>query len=114
MANYTPVPIATGAAVTPVVNTAAASDTYDVVPNGRYVLELAGGTPGGTFVIDDPNSVTPVGATQFNPDVSLVLAASAIRRYLLDANRFRDTTTGRITITVTPGTGVTHGLLGPL
>lgn len=85
---------------TPVVNPSAAPGTHAIAAAGDqfaaefgavYVLRFtnASATPG-NIVFDDPTAVTPVGATQFNPDVTVALAAAATREVRLDANRFRN------------------------
>lgn len=85
---------------TPVVNPAGAPSTNVMTAAGDqfaaefgavYILRFtnASATPG-NVVMDDPTAVTPVGATAFNPDVTVALAAGATREMRIDANRFRN------------------------
>jgi hypothetical protein len=118
MANYQPVsPYGAASGVTLPDNPAAASDTYDVQPNSRYLLELrnAGGTAN-NVKIDDANTVGAVGATVVqDPDVTVVVPiTTGHKTYLIDTNRFRDNTTGKITFTNSFLTTNTHNLIGPL
>lgn len=88
-----------GAAITP----AAASLTTDfVVPATASVVvyRIVNGTGASlTVTIDDPNTATPVAATAFNADVPIVIATGTTRTgKITDINRFRDKTTGKITM----------------
>jgi hypothetical protein len=43
--------------------------------------------------------VTPVGATAYNPDITVAVPAGEVREMRIDASRFRHPTTGFITWT---------------
>jgi hypothetical protein len=87
----------TGAVVTPQVPTAT-----DLIAAGPYstikLIVRTGGTNTYTFVADDPTSVTPAGATQFNPDMTQVVPISTTKAFDLPAGRFKDAN-GNINIT---------------
>lgn len=96
----------TGTTVTPVAGntegnriTCAAATTL--------VLRLINGSGGAvSFVLDDPNSVTPVGATAFNPDVTISVGATSSKTVVItDLKRFR--TAGYVTVTPSSATSVT-------
>lgn len=91
---------------TPVVNPSAApttnvitaaADDFVAEHGAVYLVRFvnASATPG-NVVIDDPNAVTPVGATAFNPDVTVAIPAGETREVKMDANRFRNGTSGKI------------------
>lgn len=91
---------------TPVVNPSAAPTTNVITAAGDdfaaefgavYLIRFNNGsaTPG-NIVLDDPNAVTPVGATAFNPDVTVAVPAGEVREMRVDAARFRHPTTGKI------------------
>lgn len=68
----------------------AATDTFAAEFGAVYLLRFnnASATPG-NVVLDDPNAVTPVGATAFNPDVTVAVAAGTVKEIKVDASRFR-------------------------
>ena len=85
---------------TPVVNPGAAPTTNVITAAGdqfaaewgaKYLIRFNNGsaTPG-NVVFDDPTAVTPVGATAFNPDVTVSVPAGEVREVLIDAARFRN------------------------
>lgn len=85
---------------TPVVNPSAqpttnvitaAGDQFAAEFGAKYLLRFNNGsaTPG-NIVIDDPTAVTPLGATAFNPDVTVAIPAGEVREILVDAARFRN------------------------
>lgn len=86
--------------ITPVVNPAAAPTNNAITAAGDqfaaeygavYLLRFnnASVTPG-NVVLDDPVNATPVGATAFNPDVTVAVPAGEARSIRVDANRFRN------------------------
>ena len=85
--------------------------------SGQRYLLLLRNTGGSTSVptIDDPTSATPVGATAFNPDLvgATVPITTGATFQLLDANRFRDASSGNINATLTNATSVTAAVVGP-
>jgi hypothetical protein len=106
-------------AIAPPAPAAADATGNYVTPNGggltHLVLRVAnGGTAAVNVVVDDPTSATPVGATAWNPDLTVAVPAGA-QRYVVITNiaRFRDPATGRInwTYSATP-TGVTVEVIG--
>ena len=110
MANYTPqTPVVTG--VAPVYNTAASSDTYDLQPGTKYLLHVKNG--GGSSINVTPTdvaSVSPVGASAFTPSPVIAVTNAQERLILLDANRFRDPTTGKVTVAFSATASVTHAM----
>ena len=85
---------------TPVVNPSAAPTTNVITAAGDqfaaeqgavYLIRFNNGsaTPG-NVVLDDPSAVTPVGATAFNPDVTVSIPAGEVREMRVDASRFRN------------------------
>lgn len=92
-------------ASTPPTQALTASDVF-AAPSERYLLVVTGATSGAIVVtVDDPTSVTPVGATTWNPDMALgSVAVTPARRafYLTGCSRFRDAS-GNINLT-TSGT----------
>ena len=89
--------------VTPNANTNPDATGNYVVPAtaGIHALLLRFTNTGGsavTVTIDDPNSVTPVAATAFNPDIGVsVPATTGVRTFLIpDVTRFVDSATGRL------------------
>lgn len=63
-----------------------------------------------TCTVDDPTSVSPSGATQFNPDASIACPAGAARMCVLSTARFADPTTGKVNLAWSVGTSVTFEL----
>jgi hypothetical protein len=101
-----------GLAVVPVAVSAA--DTIAVQPNGKYVLVVnnAGGSPD-TVVIDDPNTVVPLGAAASSTfaDISQAVAAGTLKAFAFDAARHG--AGGVVNITNSFITTVTAYVLGP-
>ncbi len=119
MANYTPQAGWTaGIAVTPNNNVAAASDSYTVLPNAKYVLQLKNTTASANTVkLDDPNSIGAVGATTAqDPDITITVPVTTGERFFfVDTTRFMNTSTNQIVFTNSAtGAGVTHNLFGPI
>lgn len=96
MADLTVVPLngLTGAVATASGYAAAApgGDRFSVLESGLYVLHVINGhSSSQSVIIDDPNSSTPVGATAFNPDVTLPVVNATSKMFNLEyAARFRD------------------------
>lgn len=77
---------------------------------GVFVEVNNGGGAGITVTVDDPLSKSPVGAVQFNPDLSVAVGAgkrAAIGP--LPAERFAGTADGLVAITYSAVTSVTVG-----
>ena len=102
------VPTATG--ITPSYAAASASDTFTPTTGHAYLLHVinAGGSSD-TVQVDDPNSALE-GAASFNPDLSVAVPNGQQRMILIQPARFRNTTTGLITITHSFTTSVTVGV----
>jgi hypothetical protein len=91
---------------TPAVNPSAAPTTNVITAAGDqfaaehgavYLVRFANGSASpGNVVLDDPIAVTPVGATAFNPDVTVAIPAGEVREMRIDAARFRHPTSGMI------------------
>lgn len=100
MATQLTIQTPTGLVVTPTANANPDATGSYVVPSGIYklVLRVANTSTQRTLTFDDPNSVTPVAATAFNPDLSVVVPATTGVRYIVIDNiaRFVDQATGRI------------------
>jgi hypothetical protein len=69
---------------------AAAADQFAADFGAVYLLRFNNGsaTPS-NIVFDDPIAVTPVGATAFNPDVTVAVPAGEVREVKLESARFR-------------------------
>lgn len=69
----------------------AAGDQFAAEWGAKYLIRFnnASASPG-NVVLDDPTAVTPVGATTFNPDVTIAIPAGEVREVLVDAARFRN------------------------
>jgi hypothetical protein len=119
MAQFT-IQTSTALAITPSANTCNAGGDY-VIPSAsgvtRVVLRFINAA-GSSYnvVLDDPTSVTPTGATAWNPDVTTAVPNGA-QRYLVlttaEVLRFTDPATGRIswTYSATP-TSMTCEVVG--
>lgn len=97
-------------------NLTAGPDQFAANMGARYKLRFNNPT-GASFTVklDDPTSVSPVGAVSFDPDVSLVVPNAQTRQMYVDAARFRNAS-GFISWTFSAGTGVgsTVEIYGPL
>lgn len=99
MATITPVvPGMVATAVNAITPTAT-----DTIPCAAYraviLVVRTGGTNTYTGKVDDPSSVGPVGATSFDPDLTVgSVPISSARAVFLDCARFRDSN-GSINIT---------------
>lgn len=88
--------------VTPTVNASDATGNYVVCELTDEIVLRFANTSGSaiTVTFDDPTSVSPESATQFNPDVAIsVPATTGVRTVLLSGARlarFRDPATKRI------------------
>lgn len=99
----------TAAAITPSY-AAANVDGNWIEPDGTlpHVLHVKNGGGGAiTVTVNDPTSVSPVGAAAFNADLSISVPAGQERMVALLPRRFEDTTTGQIDITYSGVTSVT-------
>lgn len=116
MATITPVlPNFTGATATP--QTLTATDTIPVQPGSRYMMRTANTTATPLVTtIDDPNSVSPVGAQAYNPDIQVTTPiTSGVRYTLINTDRHRDSVTGLVTLVNTGfAAGTTVEVVGPL
>lgn len=67
-------------------------DRFSVTDSGIYLLHVINGhSASQSVIIDDPNSVTPEGATAWNPDVTLPVLNAVGRIFNLGyAARFKD------------------------
>lgn len=110
MTNYNPLsPTVTGTA--PTYNAATVSDTYTLQPGTKYLLHVKNGSGASiTVTPTDVASVSPAGAQAFTPSPQIAVAAGAERMILIDANRFRDPTTGVVTIAISAAASVTHAM----
>lgn len=100
MATQLTIQTPTGLVVTPTPNANPDATGSYVVPAGIYKLVLRVSNTGvqRTLTFDDPTSITPVAATAFNPDLSVIIPATTGVRYIVVDNitRFVDPATGRI------------------
>jgi hypothetical protein len=102
MATITAQPVSlTGAAVT---QSAAATAIDFVVPSTAsvvFVRVVAGGGTAIGVLVDDPNTAGPIGANAFDPDLALSVASATTKCFALrtaEINRFRNQSTGKITL----------------
>lgn len=80
----------------------AASDGFAADFGAKYLIRFTNGSAvASNIVLDDPTAVSPVGATAFNPDVTVAMpgVAGSVREMYVDATRFRNASTGLITWT---------------
>jgi hypothetical protein len=91
--------------ITPTVNSNPDSTGSYVTPSAagvnKLVLRVTNTGTSNTLKFDDPTSATPVGATSFDPDLSVTVPATTGVRYIVIDNvaRFVDPATGRISWT---------------
>lgn len=85
-----------------------ATDTFTPLNNQPHILHVknAGASPD-TVTVDDPNSVTPIAATAFNPDQTGSVVNATERFFRIDPLRCKNTGTGLITVTHSFTTSVT-------
>lgn len=98
---------------TPTYNVAGASDTFVAQPGTRYLLDVknAGGSAC-VVKITDPNTQAPVGSTAFDAGVSITVPATTGEKiFIIDSTRFRDGSTGLITLSFTPNASVTYAII---
>ena len=93
---------------------AAGGDTF--VPastDGKLVLHFKNGNVAArTVTINDVGSVSPVGATAFNPDIAVVVdATDACFVELANLERFKDPTTGAVAMTYSADADLTVAVL---
>lgn len=93
-----PVPNPAAAPSTNVIT--AAGDDFVALTGAKYLLRFTNGsaTPGNVKVTD-PNTPAPVGNTAFDASVTVPVPAGQSRTLRLDASRFRDSSTGKISWT---------------
>jgi hypothetical protein len=114
MATIQPVLPALSPFVARVASTLSASDTVPLQANSKYLLHLKNATGGNlTLTLDDPTSVTPSGATAFNPDVpsGAVPLTTGEGYMIIQSDRFRDTNGN---MTMTGASGLQFTCIGPL
>jgi len=105
------VQVPTAAGVTPTYAAAGASDSFLPKGSGKHLIHVknAGASPD-NVVINDPNSVTPEAATQYNPDVTVAVTNAQERMILIDPARFVNPATGAVEFTNSFLTSVTIGV----
>ena len=107
----------TNLAITPSPNTCNAGGDF-IVPSvaGTNKITMRFNNTGGAsvnVVLDDPTSVTPKGATSYNPDVTTAVPNGAARYVVIDdASRFIDPATGRINWTYSASPTMTNEVVG--
>jgi hypothetical protein len=93
----------------PTANAAGASgDT--ITANSQFYLRItnAHASASRTVTIDDPTSVSPDGATTFNPDVAITVPALSSRLVkIASPGRFTNTSTGVINLTYSSNADLT-------
>lgn len=98
----------TGTTVTPVAaNTEGNKFTYTsaAIALAVRINNASGGSV--TVTLDDPNSVTPVNATAFNPDVAVTVGAGVVKTVVVsDLARFKQSG-GGVLFTPSSATSVT-------
>lgn len=109
-----PVTNPTLAAVAYVKTAATVSDTIAAQRGATYLVNIECGATGTTVTFDDPTSVSPAGATQFNPDMVITVAPNTNKSVRLPANRFLNQGTGQIAVASATPTTTTLTVLGPL
>lgn len=100
----------------PTTNAATAGpDTIALQPFGKYMLIFnnTGGAPV-TVTYNDPVSQNPGNATQFNPDVPVVVTNAQRRVSFVDAARFRDPVSGNMELSYSVTPTMTVEVHGPL
>lgn len=100
----TPTAIANGA-----VSASGGGDYFIPGSNSPIFIYVANGhSSSQSVVFDDPNSRTPEGATQFNPDVTISVPNADNRLIpLRNPSRFVDPATGRINLSYSGVTSLT-------
>jgi hypothetical protein len=89
----------------------AGGDTFAPDDDGLYMLHVKNAHTGSwTVTIDDPTTVSPVNPVAFNPDVAVAVPNATERIIMLDAKRFRNKTTGLVSLTYTGVTALTVGV----
>lgn len=107
MANITP-QLVDEDGLNPIVFTAATGAGDSIIsPGDGVVLHVSNADASPHDVkINDPRSRTPEGATAYDPDVTIVVAAGARAAVWLPSNRFANPATGNIDLSY-PGSDVT-------
>jgi hypothetical protein len=89
----------------------AGGDTFAPEDDGLYMLHVKNAhSASWTVTIDDPNSPSPGNAVAFNPDVAVVVPNATERVILVHAGRFRNKTTGLVSLTYTGVTALSVGV----
>lgn len=98
--------------VTPTANAADGTNGNSFAPltDTTLIRVINGSGSSTTLTVDDPTSVGPTGATQFNPDAALACPAGAARVCALPSGRFVDPATGKVILTWSVATSVTFEL----
>jgi len=91
LVNINSLALAPGAQPVTNTNQGAGPDRFPAAVGARYmvIFNNTGGAPV-TATWDDPTSVTPANAKQFNPDVDVVVTNAQRRVSTVDATRFRN------------------------
>lgn len=89
-------------------------DTVAVAAFGRYLFRFnnTGGAPI-TWTFNDPVSVGPLNAKTFDPDLDVAVTNAQARAVTIDVARYRDPTTGLVTITPSGAPTATLEIHGP-
>jgi len=100
----------------PLTNTCTAGpDTLPLQFGGKYMLRFVNTGASCIVTLDDPISQNPGNATQFNPDVPVTVAATTgVRAVTISADRFRDPTSGLLTMSYSISPTMTVEVHGPL
>ncbi len=110
MANLAIIDLVQGGALHTTAAAAGGGDTITPTAgdfrNFALFVNNGGGAPI-TVTIDDPNSVTPVAATTFNPDPAISVTNATAKLILIDTKRCLNGATGLINITYSAVTTVT-------
>lgn len=104
--------------VTPNYQVCSAADTFKAASGARYELHYKNAaTPTTILKVTDPTTPIPGGSTAAagfaDLQVSAALGASAERKVIIDANRFRDAS-GNINLVHGTPTTLTLNIIGPL
>lgn len=101
----------TVAGTTPTYAAVGASDSFIPKGSGKHLLHVknAGASPD-SVAINDPTTLGPDGATQFNPDVTLSVPNAQERMFIIDPARFTNPATGAVEFTNSFTTSVTAGV----
>jgi hypothetical protein len=110
MANLAIIDLVEGGALHTTAAAAGGGDTITPVAGDNRNFALFVNNGGGssiTVTIDDPNTITPVAATAFNPDPAVTVVNATARMILINTKRCLNGATGLINITYSAVTTVT-------